>query len=98
MELQLRVGGYKKGAQKKQSENVGPCHQKRNDEPLGKIRHSETSWRRPPGRKKKTWAKNVEEDLKKTGVVAEDALDRAGWRVIVNQLPSSRRRKKTLKK
>ena len=56
------------------------------DEPLGKIRHLEAPGRRPPGKPKKTWEKNVEEDLREIGALEEDALDITGWRIIVSRL------------
>ena len=58
------------------------------NEPLGKIRRLEAPGRRPPGRPKKTWAKNVEENLREAGVEEEDALERESWRVIINRLTS----------
>ena len=66
----------------------GHVSRRGSDEPLAKIRMLEAPGRRPPGRPKKTWAKNVEEDLGEAGAVEEDALDRAGWRVIMNRLTS----------
>ena len=33
------------------------------NEPLGKILHLKALGRRPPGRPKKTWSRNVEEDM-----------------------------------
>ena len=58
------------------------------DEPLGKVRRLEAPGRRPPGRPKKTWAKNVEENLREAGVEEEEALERERWRVIINRLTS----------
>ena len=56
------------------------------NEPLGKIRSLEAPGRRPPGRPKKTWAKNVEENLREAGVEEEDVLERGSLRVIINHL------------
>ena len=53
------------------------------NEPLGKIRRLEAPGRRPPGRPKKTWAKNVEENLREAGAKEEDAMERESWRVIL---------------
>ena len=58
------------------------------EEPLGKVRCLEAPGRRPPGRPKKTWAKNVEENLKEAGLEEQDALDRDRWRVILKRLTS----------
>ena len=60
----------------------------RNDEPLEQIRHMEAPGSRPPGRQKKTRKKVVEEDMKETGAVNGDALDRTGWRVIIKLVTS----------
>ena len=58
------------------------------EEPLGKIQLLEAPGRRPPGRPKKTWNKNVEEDLREAGATREEALDRATWRAIMSRLTS----------
>ena len=58
------------------------------DDPLGKIQLLEAPGRRPPGRPKKTWNKNVEEDLREAGATREEALDRTTWRTIMSRLTS----------
>ena len=66
----------------------GHVARRASDEPLGKIRLLEAPGRRPPGRPRKTWAKNIEEDLIEAGAVEEDAMNRDGWRVITTRLTS----------
>ena len=58
------------------------------DEPLGKIINLEAPGRRPPGRPKKSWNKNVDEDLTEIGATREEALDRDTWRAITSRLTS----------
>ena len=65
---------------------LGPVTRSGIVEPHGKIRNLEIHGWRPPGRPKKTWAENVEEDLRKTGAMEEDALNRAGRRLMINRL------------
>jgi len=66
----------------------GHVARKGENEPLGKILHLEAPGRRPPGRPKKTWSKNVEEDMREAGATREEALDRVTWRAITSRLTS----------
>ena len=66
----------------------GHVARRASDEPFGKIRLLEAPGRRPPGRPRKTWAKNIEEDLIEAGAMEEDAMNRDEWRVIINRLTS----------
>ena len=58
------------------------------EEPLAKVRRIEAPGRRPQGRPKKTWSKNVEENLREAGLEEEDALERERWRVTLHRLTS----------
>ena len=58
------------------------------NEPLGKIYELEAPGRRPPGRPKKSWNKNVEEDMREVSATREEAMDRVNWRAITSRLTS----------
>ena len=63
-------------------------HVERRDEQdaLGRVRLVEAPGRRPPGRPKKTWKKNMEEELKRFQLCAVQAEDRSEWRTIIDCL------------
>ena len=63
-------------------------HVERRDErdALGRVRLVEVHGRRPPGRPKKTWKKNMEEELNRFQLCAVQAQDRSGWRTIIDRL------------
>ena len=52
---------------------------------LGRVRLVEVPGRRPPGRQKKTWKKNMEA-LNRFQLCAVQAQDRSGWRTIIDRL------------
>lgn len=58
------------------------------DEALGVVRTMEVEGRRLPGRPKKTWRKNMQDDMRSMGLRVEDAMDRSTWRGIINRLTS----------
>ena len=53
---------------------------------LGRVRLVEAPGHRPPGRLKKTWKKNMEEELNRFQLCAVQAPDRSGWRTIIDRL------------
>ena len=53
---------------------------------LGRVRLVEAPGRRPPGKPKKTWKKNMEEELNIFQLCAVQAQDRNGWRTIIDRL------------
>ena len=55
-------------------------HMERRDErdALGRVRLVEVPGRRPPGRPKKTWKKNMEEELNRFQLCVVQAQDRSG--------------------
>ena len=53
---------------------------------LGRVRLVEAPGRRPPGRPRKTWKKNMEEELNKFQLCEVQAQDRSGWRTIIDHL------------
>ena len=67
---------------------LGHVTRRRNHEAFRKIRHMEAAGWRPPGTPKNTKEMNVKDDLTENGAVEEDALDRTGWRFIINRLTS----------
>ena len=50
---------------------------------LGAAMEMEVTGTRPRGRPRKTWMKNIEEDLRKLSLVQEDAYDRDRWRGLI---------------
>ena len=62
-------------------------HVERRDErhALGRVRLVEAPGRRPPGRPKKTWKKNKEEELNRFQLCAVQAQDRSRWRTIIHR-------------
>ena len=63
-------------------------HVERRDErdATGRVRLVEVPGRRPPGRPKKTWKKNMEEELNRFQLCAVQVQDRSGWRTIIDRL------------
>ena len=49
---------------------------------LGSVRLVEVSGRRPPGRPRKTWKKNMEEELRRFQLCAVQTQDRSVWTII----------------
>ena len=52
---------------------------------LGRVGLVEVPGRRPSGRPRKTWKKNMEE-LNRFQLCAVQAQDRSGWRTIIDRL------------
>ena len=62
---------------------------------LGEVMNLQVPGTRPRGRPKKTWTKNIEEDLNEMGLVEDDAMDRDKWRAIIKTSnPLNRRRRR----
>ena len=63
-------------------------HVERRDErdTLGRVWLVEAPGCRQPGRPKKTWKKNMEEELNKFQLCAVQVQDRSGWRTIIDHL------------
>ena len=63
-------------------------HVERRDErdALGRVQLVEVHGRRPPGRRRKTWRKNMEEELRRFQLCAVQAQDRSGWMTIIDRL------------
>ena len=55
---------------------------------LGKTQHVVVPGRRPPGRPKKTWRKNMLEELASLNLQEELAQDRDQWKRVINRLTS----------
>ena len=66
----------------------GHVERRGDGEALGRIRNLEVPGRRPPGRPKTTWKKNMDDELTSHGLNRMDAMDRDEWRAIVNRLTS----------
>ena len=58
------------------------------NEQVGKILHLEAPSKRLPRRPKKTWSKNVEENMREANATREAALNRLSWRAITSRLDS----------
>ena len=63
-------------------------HVERSDEQdaLGRVWLVEVPGRQPPGRPKKTWKKNMEEELNRFQLCAMQPQDRSEWRIIIDHL------------
>ena len=62
---------------------------------LGEVMNLQVPGVRPRGRPKKSWVKNIEEDLHALGLTEDDALDRDNWRAIIKTSnPPTRRRRR----
>ena len=59
----------------------GPYHEEEDENVIVKALKFEVSGSR--GRPKQTWKKQVENEMKKNGLVKEDACDRTKWRGVV---------------
>ena len=55
---------------------------------LGKTQHVVAPWRRPPGRLKKTWRRNMQEELASLNLQEEEAQNRDQWKHGINRLTS----------
>ena len=53
---------------------------------LGRVRLVEVPGRQPPGRPRKSWKKNMVEELRRFQLCAGQAQDRSGWRTIIDRL------------
>ena len=56
------------------------------DDVLRKALEFQVSGQRKRGRPKKTWKKQVEEEIEKIGLKKENASDRSKWRMGVNKI------------
>ena len=63
-------------------------HMERRDErdALGRVRLVNAPGHQLPGRQKKTWKKNMEEELNRFQLCTVQAQDRSGWRTIIDRL------------
>ena len=63
-------------------------HMERRDErdDLGRVRLVEAPGHRLPGRLKKTWKKNMEEELNRFQLCVVQVQDKSGWRTIIDCL------------
>ena len=55
---------------------------------LGKTQHVVAPGRRPPGRPKKTWRRNMQEDLASLNLQEEQTQNRDQWKHVINCLTS----------
>ena len=55
---------------------------------LGRTQHVVAPGRRPPGRPKKTWRRNMQEELESLNLQEEEALNRDQWKRVINHLTS----------
>ena len=79
------VGGCAEG------EKVGvvrACGEKGETEILGKTQHVVVPGRRPPGRPKETWRRNMQEELASLNLQEEQAESRDQWKCVINHLSS----------
>ena len=53
---------------------------------LGKTQHAVAPGRRPPGRPKKTWRRNMQEELGSLNLQEEQAQNRDQWKRVINSL------------
>ena len=63
-------------------------HMERRDkrDALGRVRSVEIPGCQPPGRSKKTWKKNMVEELRRSQLCMVQAQDRSEWRTIIVHL------------
>ena len=64
----------------------GHVLRKQNENVIVKALKFEVSGSREGGRLKQTWKKQVENEVKKNGLVKEDACDRTKWRGVVKTM------------
>ena len=64
----------------------GHVLRKENEDVIVKALQFEVSGSRGRGRPKQTWKKQVENEMKKNGLVKEDARDQAKWRGVVKTM------------
>ena len=55
---------------------------------LGKTKHVVAPGWRPPGRPKKTWRRNMQEELASLKLQEEQAESRDQWKRVINRLAS----------
>ena len=55
---------------------------------LGKTQHVVAPGRRPPGKPKKTWRRNMQEELASLNLQEEEAQNRDQWKRVINRLTS----------
>ena len=55
---------------------------------LGKTQHVVELGRRPPGRPKKTWRRNMQDKLASLNLHKEQAQNRDQWKRVINRLTS----------
>ena len=55
---------------------------------LGKTQHVVAPGRRPPGRPKKAWRRNMQEELASLNLQEEQAQTRDQWKCVINRLTS----------
>lgn len=67
---------------------LGHVERRDEGEALGRIKNLVVPGRRPPGRPKNTWRKNMEDEMRSLNVVREDAHNRDEWRAIIARLTS----------
>ena len=61
----------------------GHLKRRRGEGVLGEAMEMEVTGMRPRGRPRKTWMKNIEEDLRELNLVQEDAYNRDRWRGLI---------------
>ena len=64
----------------------GHVLRKEDENVIGKALKFEVSGSRGRGKPKRTWKKQVENEMKKNGLVKEDACDRTKWRGVVKTM------------
>ena len=55
---------------------------------LGRTQHVVAPGGRPPGRPKKTWRRNMQEELASLNLQEEQAQNRDQWKRVINRLTS----------
>ena len=63
----------------------GHVKRRRGEGVLGEVMEMEVPGTRPRGRPRKTWMKNIEEDLHELNLNQEDAYDRDRWRALIQR-------------